>query len=116
MSTKKEILSKFSWKKLKSTHHFFLIFLCLYIYIQILGFYLDFIRLYFPKDSIFIVLIFAIPIVFLTTVNISAEGVRKRWRFSPSATQVIISIYFYTKIVGWLFLISLLSTYYKDIG
>ena len=115
MWTKRDILSKVSWKILKSVHHVLVIIICLFIFFKILGFYLEFLKFIFPKATNFIVIAFAIPLVFFSKLNIDPENVAKHWRFSPSAVHVIISIHFYSTLIGWFLLVSLILITYQNI-
>ena len=107
MWTKKNILSKVSWKKIRSVYHFLLVILCVYVFYKGFGFYLDFIEFIFPKHSILRPITFAIPLIF-----ISFYDFKKHLKLSPSAFDVLKIIYSVILLMGWIFFAQLIAYIY----
>ena len=107
MWTKKNILSKVSWKKIRSVYHFLLVILCVYIFYKGIGLYLDFIEFILPKPSILRPIIFSVPLIL-----ISFYDFKKHWRLSPFAFDVLKTIYTVILLLGWITFVQIITYTY----
>jgi hypothetical protein len=109
MWIKKNILSKISWKKLKSVHHLLLVVLCAYVFYKFCDFYLEFLISTFQKNQWFNFFAFVVPLIFIA----SYDGY-KNWKLSPSAFKVLKIIHLIIRFIGVFFLVVALYAVFKD--